>query len=272
MRIPLLQIDAFTDRSFAGNPAGVCLLQEPRDAAWMQAVAAEMNLSETAFLVPRGEAAFDLRWFTPTVEVELCGHATLASAHAIWERGIARPEKTLEFATASGRLTASLKSDAWIELDFPANPLAPIGPGSDRWPEAVALGAALGVTVSEAATKGRDWILVAGGAAEVRGARPDFGAVRKLGDMVMLTARADEGTGVDFVSRCFVPAYGIPEDPVTGSAHCALGPFWAPRLGRTEMTAHQVSARGGVVRVRIVGNRVALGGQAVTVIEGELVA
>ena len=272
MRIPLLQIDAFADRPFAGNPAGVCLLTEPRPAAWMQAVAAEMNLSETAFLVSRGDAEFDLRWFTPTVEIELCGHATLASAHAIWERSLARPEQTLRFATASGVLRASKMADGWIEMDFPANPLAPVVPGSERWSEALALASAVGMSVAEAASNGRDWILRTGSAAEIRNAHPDFVAVKRLANMVMVTALAEGRADVDFVSRCFVPAYGIPEDPVTGSAHCALGPFWAQRLGRTELTAYQASARGGTVRVRVAGDRVALGGQAVTVIVGELVA
>jgi PhzF family phenazine biosynthesis protein len=280
MAIPLLQVDAFTSRPYAGNPAGVCLLDGPREVAWMQAVAAEMNVAETAFLVRRGDAAFDLRWFTPTVEVRLCGHATLAAAHAIWERGLAASQSRLEFATASGPLRAWRGTGSWIEMDFPANRFEAVAAGSSRWAEATSLGTALGVEVREAAARGRDWVLLVAAAPEVRAARPDFGAVAGLGDMIILTAPADamtaeaaagaEVAGTDFVSRCFVPAWGIPEDPVTGSAHCALGPFWAPRLGRDEMTGFQCSARGGLVRVRLADERAVLGGQAVTVIVGEL--
>jgi PhzF family phenazine biosynthesis protein len=287
MTIPLLQIDAFSNCQYAGNPAGVCFLEEPREAAWMQAVAAEMNVAETAFLVPRGEApggdaAFELRWFTPTVEVPLCGHATLAAAHAIWERGVAAPDKGLQFATASGPLRAWRGAGGWIEMDFPANRFDAVTAGSARWAEAAALAAALAVAVAEAASRGRDWVLLTADAAQVRAARPDFGAIARLGDMIILTAPADamaaetaagwDAAGTDFVSRCFVPAWGIPEDPVTGSAHCALGPFWGPRLSRDEMTGFQCSARGGLVRVRLAGERVILGGQAVTVIVAELTA
>jgi PhzF family phenazine biosynthesis protein len=280
MSIPIFQVDSFTAEPFRGNPAGVCLLREEVAADWMQAVAAEMNLAETAFLVPRGGAAFDLRWFTPTVEVPLCGHATLAAAHAIWEQGLAAPDRSLEFATASGPLRAWRGAGGWIEMDFPANRFEAVAADSPRWAEAAALAAALGLTVAEAAARGRDWILLAADAAHVRAAAPDFGAIARLGDMVILTAPADamaaetaagwEATATDFVSRCFVPAWGIPEDPVTGSAHCALGPFWALRLRRDEMTGFQCSARGGLVRVRLAGDRVVLGGQAVTVIVGEL--
>lgn len=280
MPIPLLQVDAFTNCQYAGNPAGVCLLDAPRDPEWMQAVAAEMNVAETAFLVPRGDAAYDLRWFTPTVEVRLCGHATLASAHAIWERGLVGLDRTLEFATASGPLRAWRGADGWIEMDFPANRFEAVAVGEGRWGEATDLGTALGVKVREAAARGRDWVLLAS-APEIRSAKPDFEAVSHLGDMIIVTAPTDvtpgealagiDRAGVDFVSRCFVPAWGIPEDPVTGSAHCALGPFWAPRLGRDEMLGFQASARGGLVRVRLAGDRVVLGGQAVTVIVGALV-
>jgi PhzF family phenazine biosynthesis protein len=283
MAIPLLQVDAFTSRKYCGNPAGVCLLDGPAEPTWMQAVAAEMNVAETAFLVQRGEAAFDLRWFTPTVEVRLCGHATLAAAHAIFERGLAAPDARLEFATASGTLRACRgagEAAGWIEMDFPASYFDAVGPGTEEWSTAAALGAALGTDVVAAANTGRDWVLQAATAPQVRAARPDFAAVAALGDMIILTAPADAMTaesaagwdtaGTDFVSRCFVPAWGIPEDPVTGSAHCALAPFWAPRLGRPEMSGFQCSARGGLVRVRLADQRVILRGQAVTVIVGEL--
>jgi PhzF family phenazine biosynthesis protein len=278
MPIPLLQVDAFTNCQYAGNPAGVCLLASPADPKWMQAVAAEMNLAETAFLVERGEASFDLRWFTPTVEVPLCGHATLAAAHALWERGVVRANQTIEFATASGLLRAWRGAGGWIEMDFPARRFELVAPGSSAWATAMALGEALGVRVGEAANRGRDWVLLAETVAAITGSAPDSAAVARLGDMVIVTAAVGSAAGelpqiaagADFVSRTFVPAWGIPEDPVTGSAHCALGPFWAPRLGRDEMVGYQASARGGVVRVRLEGERAILGGQAVTVIRGEL--
>ena len=278
MSIPLLQVDAFTDCQYAGNPAGVCLLASPGDPKWMQAVAAEMNLAETAFLVERGESSFDLRWFTPTVEVRLCGHATLAAAHVLWERGVVPAGRTIEFATASGRLRAWQAPGGWIEMDFPANRFEPVERKAARWPEAEALGAALGIEVGAAASGGRDWVLLAESVDAVGRIEPDFAAVARLGDMIIVTAAVGGGArglppvaaGADFVSRTFVPAWGIPEDPVTGSAHCALGPFWAPRLGRDEMVGYQASARGGVVRVRVAGDRAILGGQAVTVIRGEL--
>jgi PhzF family phenazine biosynthesis protein len=278
MSIPLLQVDAFTICQYAGNPAGVCLLGSPGDPRWMQAVAAEMNLAETAFLVERGESSFDLRWFTPTVEVRLCGHATLAAAHVLWERGVVPAGRTIEFATASGRLRAWQAPGGWIEMDFPANRFEPVERETARWPEAAALGAALGIEVVAAASGGRDWVLLAENVAAVGRIGPDFAALARLGDMIIVTAAVGGAAGelppvaagADFVSRTFVPAWGIPEDPVTGSAHCALGPFWAPRLGRDEMVGYQASARGGVVRVRVAGDRAILGGQAVTVIRGEL--
>ena len=279
--IPLLHVDAFTICQYAGNPGGVCLLTEMAEPAWMQSVAMEMNLAETAFVVRRGEGAFDLRWFTPTVEVPLCGHATLAAAHAIWERGIEPADRPLAFSTASGVLRARRLADGWIELDFPVLRLESVVPGHDRWGVVTELGAALGVEIREAAVSGPYWVLMAGSAAEVRGARPDMVSIARLGEMVILTAAADGVlpatatlppgvAAADFMSRVFVPAWGIPEDPVTGSAHCALAPFWADRLGRSEMTGFQASARGGVVAVRVAGDRVFLGGQAVTTIAGEL--
>jgi PhzF family phenazine biosynthesis protein len=281
MSIPLHQVDAFTDCQYAGNPAGVCFPVGLADPVWMQAVATEVGVAETAFLVGHGGGAFDLRWFTPTTEVPLCGHATLAAAHVIWALGLEPDGTELTFATASGPLVARRSSDGWIELDFPATPPLPVAPDSERWHEAVALSVALGVAVKEAAALGRNWILLAATAQEVRAARPDFSAVAALGDMVVLTAPSDgvlpatatlpKGiAAANFVSRVFVPAWGIPEDPVTGSAHCALGPFWAPRLGRNEMVGFQASTRGGVVRVRVAGDRVVLGGQAVTTIVGQL--
>lgn len=272
MKIPLLLVDAFADRPFAGNPAAVCLLRETAEAAWMQRVAAEMNLSETAFPVRRDEAAFDLRWFTPTVEVPLCGHATLGAAHAIWESGLVAEHRRLEFSTASGSLRAWHGAGGWIEMDFPARRHEVVGGPAEaaaRQQFGDALGEGVGERIEVVARSDRDWIVLLESAVDVRAMQPHMGALARLGDLIVVTAPAG-GVGVDFVSRCFVPAWGIPEDPVTGAAHCGLGPFWAPRLGRTEMVGFQASARGGTVRVAVDGDRVILGGRAVTVLRGEL--
>jgi PhzF family phenazine biosynthesis protein len=280
MAIPLLQVDAFTALRYAGNPAGVCLLAAAADPRWMQAVAAEVNAAETAFVVRTGEAAFDLRWFSPTVEIPLCGHATLATAHVLFEQGLAAADRVIEFATASGPLRAWQGGDGWIEMDFPAARFEAVAPGSPEWGTAEELGRALRTEIVGAARGGRNWLLLTGNVAGVLGADPDFARAAELGDMITLTAAVEteaSGTGLppaadgaDFVSRTFVPAWGIPEDPVTGSAHCALGPFWQARLGRAEMTGYQASLRGGVVRVRVAGERAILGGRAITVFRGEL--
>ena len=265
MRAPLFQVDAFADRPFSGNPAAVCILSAEVEDTWMAAVAAEMNLAETAFL-RREDSAWRLRWFTPTVEVDLCGHATLAAAHVLWEAGYADPTAPLVFRTRSGDLTAARQNDA-IELDFPAEPAAPAEPPPG-------LLVALGTAAPRFAGKNRfDVLLQVESERAVRDARPDFGALRVasgLGRGVILTARSDSPE-FDFVSRFFAPAAGIDEDPVTGSAHCALGPFWSERLGKNELVGYQASPRGGVVHVRVAGERVALGGKAVTVLRGELV-
>ena len=263
MAIPIYQVDAFTEKPFAGNPAAVCLLSAARDEAWMQAVAREMNLSETAFLHPRGDD-FDLRWFTPAAEVDLCGHATLATAHVLWETGRLAPEATARFHTRSGLLTATREGGA-ITLDFPATPPAPAAapPG---------LAEALGAPFGYVGTSRFDLLVELAAERTVRELRPDFARVRDLGVRGLIVTAAAETAGFDFVSRFFAPAVGIDEDPVTGSAHCCLGPYWRDRLGRDEMTAYQVSARGGVVRVRVAGERVRLGGRAVTVLRGELTA
>ena len=258
----IYQVDAFTNRAFAGNPAAVCILNAPGSEAWMRDVAREMNLSETAFLVPKG-GGFHLRWFTPTVEVELCGHATLASAHILWETGVLRPDEPARFHTLSGLLTAERKSD-WIELDFPAKQEEPTQP----WEE---LATGLGITPRYVGKSHFDYLVEADSEQTVRNLAPDFSLLKRTKARgVIVTARA-EGGEFDFVSRFFAPGSGIDEDPVTGSAHCVLGPFWAKQLGKSEFVAYQASARGGVVRVRLVGNRVKLGGQAVTVMHGELV-
>ena len=255
--------DAFTDVPFRGNPAAVCILDAPRDAAWMQRVAMEMNLSETAFLSREGDA-WSLRWFTPAVEVDLCGHATLASAHVLWEEERAPRSETLRFRTRSGLLAAAFR-EGRIELDFPATPAeASAIPGR--------LAQALGAEPRWTGRTRFDLLVELDSEATVRGLRPDFRALPEARG-VIVTARAASGAeGYDFVSRFFAPCAGIDEDPVTGSAHCALAPYWAERLGKTEMTGFQASARGGFVRVRAAGERVILGGAAVTVLRGELVA
>jgi PhzF family phenazine biosynthesis protein len=255
------QIDAFTDRPFAGNPAAVCVLPCSRDAAWMQRVAQEMNLAETAFLVRRQDG-FDLRWFTPTTEVDLCGHATLASAHALWEEGHLQPTETAEFHTRSGVLTAT-RNGGLIWLDFPATPDYPAGPSPE-------LQRALRVPPRYLGRTTFDYLVEVESEGTVRSLDPDLAALARLPVRgVVVTARSDHAK-YDFVSRFFAPGAGVSEDPVTGSAHCGLGPFWASRLGKKELTGYQASARGGTVRVRVDGERVHLGGQAVTVLRGEL--
>ncbi len=258
----IFQVDAFTDKPFAGNPAAVCILSELRDDDWMQSVAQEMNLSETAFLHQQRDG-FSLRWFTPTIEVPLCGHATLASAHVLWETGLLLAEEQARFHTQSGLLTA-VRNENGIEMDFPISLEKPAEapPG---------LTEALGVTPKYVGRNEFDYLLEVDSEETVRNITPDFDLLRKVHTRgVMVTARADSSE-YDFVSRYFAPGAGIDEDPVTGSAHCCLGPFWSSRLGKSEFTAYQVSQRGGIVRVRLAGERVRIGGNAVTVLRGELV-
>ena len=262
MPIPISVVDAFTERPFRGNPAGVCLPPRDMDAAWMQAVAAEINLAETAFLRPREADAFDLRWFTPQVEVDLCGHATLASAHRLWEDGLAAGP--IRFHTRSGVLSAFRGGDV-IELDFPASP-----PVESRAPAGLA--EALGAPFVWTGTNDLgDLVVEMADERAVRNLEPDFAALGGIPARgIAVTAEATlPDADYDFVSRFFAPRVGIDEDPVTGSAHCALAPFWSARLGRGELTGWQASARGGIVRTRIAGDRVVLGGRAVTVWKGE---
>jgi PhzF family phenazine biosynthesis protein len=262
MSPPLYHVDAFTGEPFSGNPAAVCLLEEEASAGWMQAVAREMNLSETAFVRPRGEH-FGLRWFTPAVEVDLCGHATLASAHILWESGRADRARTLRFETRSGILGAKAVGD-WIELDFPAD-----SPRSGASLEGLERALGTGALWSG---RGRDYHLVEVASEEnLRGLRPDFRALEKVTPAVCVTAPADLDE-YDFVSRFFAPGFGIDEDPVTGSAHCLLGPYWARRFGRQELVGYQASKRGGVVRLQMAGERVLIRGQAVTVARGTLLS
>jgi predicted PhzF superfamily epimerase YddE/YHI9 len=255
--VPLFQVDAFAERPFAGNPAAVCLLAAPADPAWMQHVAAEMNLAETAFLWPEGDG-YRLRWFTPRVEVDLCGHATLASAHVLWETGREPAGRRLRFQTRSGELAAARRGDE-IELDFPAEP-----PSMAGCPPALA--AALGVRPRGGGRNRLYHLVEVDSARAVRELSPDLARLRALDEVfgVMVTAPGDQ-PGVDFVSRFFAPRAGIDEDPVTGSAHSCLGPFWGARLGKRELVGYQASARGGLVRVRLAGERAHLGGRAVTV-------
>ena len=262
MGLTITQVDAFTDKPFSGNPAAVCVLGAPRAEAWMQAVAREMNLSETAFLVPR-DGDYDLCWFTPTVEVALCGHATLASAHVLWEAGHLAADAQARFHTRSGLLTATRRDD-WIELDFPALETNKISLVPD-------IEAGLGTNDIKFIGQSRlDYLVEVYEESDVRNLKPNFSLLRQAGLRgVIVTARATT-EGYDFVSRFFAPGAGVDEDPVTGSAHCALGPYWQARLGRDEFTAYQASARGGTVKVRVGGDRVYLGGQAVTVLRGEL--
>lgn len=273
MGLDLYTVDAFTDRAFRGNPAAVCLLPGPRPADWMQSVAREMSLSETAFLVPSDDPAkpgYNLRWFTPAIEVELCGHATLASAHVLWETGRLAPTETARFHTLSGQLTAENRGDD-IELDFPANRVQEVEPPPG-------LLEAFGGVVPQFVGKSRfDYLLELVDEDLVRTAAPDFARLKTLPVRgVIITSwssSSSPGSGShDFVSRFFAPGSGVDEDPVTGSAHCALGPYWAERLGKTRFRAYQASARGGVLRVEVVGERVKLGGRAVTVLRGELLA
>lgn len=263
MSQPILVVDAFTDRPFAGNPAAVCLLPAPADEAWMRDVAREMNLAETAFLHRTGDG-FALRWFTPAVEVDLCGHATLASAHVLFEEGHLAPGDTARFQTRSGTLTV-VRRGTGIELDFPRAAAAAAPTPADLLP---------GLGISEARWVGRnqfDYFVELGSEAAVRALAPNFHALRTLGVRgVIVTSLADPGRPYDFVSRFFAPGAGIDEDPVTGSAHCALAPYWGARLGRDAMTGYQASARGGTVHVTCRGDRVLLGGQAVTVLRATL--
>jgi PhzF family phenazine biosynthesis protein len=262
MTQPIIQVDAFTDKPFAGNPAAVCILTESRDDAWMQQVAQEMNLAETAFLLKQ-EDGYNLRWFTPAVEVDLCGHATLASAHVLWETGTLQAGEQARFHTKSGLLTAERRGEE-IELDFPAVI-------AQESPEPAHLLEALGVPATYIGKNKFDYLVEVDSEEVVRRVKPKMTLLAEVPARgVIVTSRA-RGGEYDFVSRFFGPQVGVDEDPVTGSAHCTLAPYWSEKLGKQEMVGYQASARGGIVRVRLEGNRVRLGGQAVTVMRGELV-
>jgi len=259
----IFQVDAFTDQVFKGNPAAVCLLDRVMPDEWMRQLAAEMNLSETAFLLREGER-WHLRWFTPAVEVPLCGHATLASSHVLFETGLASRDELLRFQTRSGELRA--RSNAgWIDMDFPLIPVVPAEPIVD-------LVEAIAVQPVFFGLCGENALIELESEELVRSLQPDFQVMAKAPVQGLIVTSKARTHGVDFVSRYFGPWVGINEDPVTGSAHCSLAPYWSPILGKTEMLAHQVSARGGVVKVRVEAERVAIAGKAVTVFSGTIQA
>jgi len=274
----IFQVDAFSREPFRGNPAAVCLLDGPADERWMQAVAAEMNLSETAFL-QRSPDGYGLRWFTPVTEVDLCGHATLAAAHILWEEGEAQRSDMLHFETRSGRLTAEATPNG-VRLDFPATPPEALEPGAkadnadnaESAARQASLAKALGAAPVYVGRSRFDYLVELFDEVAVRDLRPDLAALRPLSQRgVIVTARADPQREYDFVSRFFSPSVGIDEDPVTGSAHCCLGPFWSSRFGAATLRGYQASPRGGFVDVEVSGDRVFLTGQAVTVLRGEIV-
>lgn len=264
--LPIIQVDAFTAEPFRGNPAAVCPPSDvPLSEEEMQEIAREMNLSETAFLQRRSDGDFDLRWFTPDQEVDLCGHATLASAHVLWAEEYAAPDASLTFHTRSGMLTAR-QDDGWIEMDFPVEPVA-------ACPAPKALAEALGAAPSFVGKNRMDYLALLESEKAVRDLDPDLRRLKTVearGIIATAPAENPEASGYDFVSRFFAPRVGVPEDPVTGSAHCALAPFWAERLDRPALVGYQASARGGLVRTEVQGERVALAGQAVTVLHGTL--
>ncbi len=257
---PYFVIDAFAEQPFEGNPAAVCVLSEAADPIWMQLVAREMNMSETAFVSPR-ESGFDLRWFTPTVEVDLCGHATLASAHALWTMVKPCTDGELTFFTRSGELRAR-RAGEWITLDFPSTPASPCAAPDG-------LTRALGCTPRWIGKSRFDFLCELDSESSLRALEPDMAALARIEARgVIVTAR---GSGrFDFVSRFFGPASGVPEDPVTGSAHCTLGPFWAERLHKQDLLAWQASKRGGLVKVSVRGERTLLGGRAFKVAQGTI--
>jgi predicted PhzF superfamily epimerase YddE/YHI9 len=265
MSTPITWVDAFTDLPFAGNPAAVCVLAEPLPDATMQSLAFELGIAETAYVTPTGDPhTFGLRWFSPATEIDLCGHATLASAHALRQSGLVDGSAALTFHTRSGPLMASFDGDR-ISLDFPTDPIT-----DSPLPEALR-GQWPGDQVVHTGHTGFFTFVALSTATAVRHYRPDLGAIAAEGSKaLLLTAPADEGTGDDYVLRVFAPNVGIDEDPATGSAQCSAGPYWAATLGRSELRARQLSARGAELHVRPVGDRVHIAGHATTVLAGHL--
>ena len=263
MKQIIIQVDAFTNTPFKGNPAAVCVLDRIVDESWMQLVAREMNLSETAFAIEQ-EDGFNLRWFTPTTEVPLCGHATLATAHVLWTEGYLAINQPAEFHTRSGLLKASFCND-WIELDFPAAPTQPAEVPSGL---AEALGCSIAKVEHNAVLD--YWVVELDSEAALVQLKPLFTRLQGILPGGVIVTASSEQTEYDFVSRFFAPAMGINEDPVTGSAHCCLAPYWSQRLDQTHLVGYQASMRGGIVKVALSGERVSLSGQAITVLKGEL--
>jgi PhzF family phenazine biosynthesis protein len=263
MGLAITQVDAFTNTPFGGNPAAVCILPEPASEEWMQHVALEMNLAETAFLHPQDDG-FHLRWFTPAVELDLCGHATLASAHVLWEKDHLKPEEQARFYTRSGRLTADRRGE-WIEMDFPATPAEPTDAPAE-------LSQALGVELAYVGRNQFDYIVEVDSDATLRALKPDMNILERVPVRGVIVTSRSASPEYDFVSRFFAPRVGINEDPATGSSHCTLAPFWSRRLGKSEMIGFQASPRGGVLRVCVTGERILISGQAVTVLRGTLLA
>ncbi|MBY0231417.1 MAG: PhzF family phenazine biosynthesis protein [Gemmataceae bacterium] len=261
MSVPIWHVSAFARTPFAGNPAAVCLLEQERSADWLRAVAGQMNLSETAFLWPEG-GEWRLRWFTPRVEVDLCGHATLASAHVLYETGRHPSTSAMRFRTRSGVLTVRPEGHR-LSMDFPARPAtaAPLPPGLSMLGE-----------VRWSGQNGMDWLAELADETAVRSLAPDMALLAALPVRGLIVTARSARPEFDFVSRFFAPAVGVPEDPVTGSAHCCLGPHWSARLGKDDLRAAQLSERGGELGVRVAGERVHLSGSAVTVLRGELLA
>lgn len=263
MPLTIVTVDAFTSKPFAGNPAAVCVLPEPADPIWMQKVAREMNLAETSFLNPQ-DGGYSLRWFTPVAEVDLCGHATLAAAHALWESGRLPAGDTARFHTRSGLLTATRHGD-WIELDFPATPDEP-----EAAPPALVEG--LGILPRYVGKSRFDYLVEVENEETVAALRPNFARLKEVPARGVIVTSRSATPDRDFVSRFFAPAFGIDEDPVTGSAHCCLAPYWSRILRKQDFVAQQISARGGVLKLRLDGSRVRIRGQAVTVLRAELLA
>ena len=260
----IIQVDAFSDRLFKGNPAAICVLETPHSDRWMQSVALEMNLSETAFLLKQ-DRDYSLRWFTPTTEVPLCGHATLASAHVLWTEGYASTGQAINFQTKSGLLTAKYRDD-WIELDFPVN-------RSQDIPPITKLQDALGVLVKTFAYNSLGYLVEVKSPLQVERLKPNLSLIKQLPiSNVIVTAKAGENTKYDFISRFFCPGLGIDEDPVTGAANCCLATYWRDRLQQDSFLAYQASRRGGELKLHYDGgDRVLIKGQAVTVMRGELI-
>ncbi|MFA6449819.1 MAG: PhzF family phenazine biosynthesis protein [bacterium] len=262
MTTTIFQVDAFTTEPFRGNPAGVCILDNEADERWMQDVATEMALSETAFLQKKDDG-YSLRWFTPAAEVDLCGHGTLASAHILFEQNQLAPDAVARFHTRSGLLTV-VKKAGWLEMDFPAEPDQP-APGAAKFSEALG-----NITIKYLGRNRMDFIVEIESEKLLRELSPDMAKVKEITTRGLIVTSVAESDEFDFASRFFAPILDIPEDPVTGSAHCCLAPYWEKRLGKSSFNARQVSKRGGVLKVRSAGDRVIIAGQAITIMRNEL--